>query len=175
MAQTAAAPRKANFPFPVFNFEVVFVESRLPGNNKKNDPNVKMLCGGSFAECTGLEATMEPKIIKPGGHNYGVIQRAGPVTFATVVLKRGMTSRRDLWRWFQMTTQSGAYSYRLTATIHVKDASHNTVLAWQLDHAMPIKFKASDLNAKGTDVGVEELHIAHEGLSLAPVTEGSKT
>jgi phage tail-like protein len=171
MAQTSAAPRKANFPFPVFNFEVEFVESRLAGTN---DPNVKALCGGSFAECTGLEATMEPKIIKPGGHNYGVIQRAGPVTFATVVLKRGMTSRRDLWRWFQMTTQSGAYSYRLTATIHVKDASQHTVLSWQLDHAMPIKFKASDLNAKGTDVGVEELHIAHEGLSLAPAG-GSNT
>jgi hypothetical protein len=31
---------------------------------------------------------------------------------------------------------------------------------------MPIKFKTADLNAKGTEVGIEELHIAHEGLTL---------
>lgn len=31
---------------------------------------------------------------------------------------------------------------------------------------MPIKFKAADLNARGTEIGIEELHLAHEGLSL---------
>jgi hypothetical protein len=31
---------------------------------------------------------------------------------------------------------------------------------------MPVKFKAADLNAKGTDIGIEELHLAHEGLRL---------
>ena len=36
---------------------------------------------------------------------------------------------------------------------------------------MPIKFKAADLNAKGTDVAIEELHMAHEGLSLLKPTE----
>ncbi len=43
---------------------------------------------------------MEPKVIKAGGANYGAAQRVGPVSFATVVLKRGMTSTRDLWNWF---------------------------------------------------------------------------
>ena len=165
----AIANRKVNLAFPVFNFEIEFLETRL--GETKAGPK-QPLCGGSFAECTGLEATMEPKVIKAGGHNYGVIQRAGPVTFATVVLKRGMTSRRDLWKWFEMATQNGAYSYRLTATIHMKDTrvqqdgKRATVLSWQLANALPVKFKAADLNAKGTDVGVEELHIAHEGLSL---------
>jgi hypothetical protein len=32
---------------------------------------------------------------------------------------------------------------------------------------MPVKFKAADLNARGSEVGVEELHLAHEGLALA--------
>jgi phage tail-like protein len=158
-----AATRRANFPLPVFNFEVVFEESRLHGSNEGVIP----LCGGSFSECTGLEATMEPKAIKAGGNNYGAIQRVGPVSFATVILKRGMTRRRDLWRWFEMTSQGGAYSYRLKATIHMRDARGESVVAWQLKNAMPVKFKASDLNAKGSDVGVEELHIVHEGLSMA--------
>jgi phage tail-like protein len=163
-----ATAKKINFPLPVFNFEITFEEARLSGSSQ----GVKTVCGGSFSECTGLEATMEPKVIKSGGHNYGAIQRAGPVTFATIVLKRGMTSRRDLWRWFDMTTRGGAYAYRLTATIHMKDAHQDTVVSWRLDRAMPVKFKAADLNAKGNDVGVEELHIAHEGLSLVAGGQG---
>ena len=31
---------------------------------------------------------------------------------------------------------------------------------------MPVKFKAADLNAKGSEIGIEELHLAHEGLVL---------
>jgi hypothetical protein len=29
---------------------------------------------------------------------------------------------------------------------------------------MPVKFKTADFNARGADIGVEELHIVHEGL-----------
>jgi hypothetical protein len=34
---------------------------------------------------------------------------------------------------------------------------------------MPVKFRAGDLNARGTDVAIEELHLAHEGLHMAEV------
>ena len=40
------------------------------------------------------------------------------------------------------------------------------MLTWVLERALPVKFKAADLNAKGTEVGIEELHLAHEGLRL---------
>ena len=40
------------------------------------------------------------------------------------------------------------------------------VLTWGLARALPVKFKAADLNARGSEVGIEELHLAHEGLSL---------
>jgi phage tail-like protein len=108
---------------------------------------------------------MEPKVIKAGGANYGPAQRVGPVTFATVVLKRGMTTTRDLWNWFQ-TVAGGGYSYRLDARITMQSPSGQAVLTWVLDRALPVKFKAADLNAKGTEVGIEELHLAHEGLRL---------
>jgi phage tail-like protein len=39
-------------------------------------------------------------------------------------------------------------------------------LRWRLDNALPIKFKAADLNARSAEVGIEELQIAHEGLTL---------
>jgi phage tail-like protein len=150
-------------PFQVFRFHVEFSRVSLQGD--ATDGAAANLCGGAFSECTGLEATMEPKVIKEGGRNYGAAQRMGQVTFATVVLKRGMTKNRDLWRWFWLVGQ-GAYAFRLNARIRMEDEAGNEVLVWQLERAMPVKFKAADLNAKGSDVGIEELHIAHEGLKL---------
>jgi phage tail-like protein len=137
----------------------------LTSSGSANNGDVT-LCGGAFSECTGLEATMEPKVIKEGGRNYGPAQRAGQVTFATIILKRGMTSARDMWKWWELVS-TGGYAYRLAATITMFDTAGNAVLAWNLEKAMPVKFKAADLNAKGTDVGIEELHLAHEGLTLA--------
>ena len=107
---------------------------------------------------------MEPKVIKEGGRNWGALQRAGQVTFATIILKRGMTKTKDLWTWFNHVGQ-GAYAHRLNATITMFDVQGKGVLSWKLKRALPIKFKAADLNAKGSDVAVEELHLAHEGFT----------
>ena len=60
----------------------------------------------------------------------------------------------------------GAYAYRLKVEIEMRDASGASVLTWGLARALPVKFKAADLNARGSEVGIEELHLAHEGLSL---------
>ncbi len=145
-------------PLHVFRFELSF--RRVAGNDV-----AEQVCGGAFSECTGLEATMEPKVVKVGGSNYGPKQLPGPVTFATVILKRGMTSNRDMFTWFQLIA-GGAFANRLSAEIEMRDANGDTVVTWGLDRCLPVKFKAADLNAKGGDVGIEELHLAHEGLRL---------
>ena len=149
---------KIEAPLHVFRFVLSFKIVAGSGGTEK-------VCKGAFSECTGLEATMEPKVIKAGGANYGAVQRPGPVTFATVILKRGMTSNRDLFNWFALVNGS-SYKYRLSAEIEMQDAAGNTVVTWGLDRCLPVKFKAADLNAKGGDVGIEELHLAHEGLRL---------
>jgi phage tail-like protein len=156
-------------PFHVFNFHVDFVEQKLG----ETAGGAVAVCSGAFAECTGLEVTMEPKVIKAGGHNYTPFQRVGPVTFATVILKRGMTRTRDLWKWFELATARGAYKYRLDVIIRMRDQQKNDVVSWKLSQAMPVKFKAADLNARGTEVGIEELHLVHEGLTLLDGTEAS--
>lgn len=155
---------RASYPLQVFRFQIDFTEDRLSGSNQ----TIENLCSGSFSECTGLEATMEPKVIKEGGRNYGAVQRAGPITFSTVILKRGMTASRDLWRWFELVNGQAAYAYRLNAVITLRNGKDEAQLKWQLDRALPIKFKVADLNAKGPEVGIEEVHLAHEGLHLLP-------
>jgi phage tail-like protein len=170
-------------PFHAFRFQVDFKEHPLGGDPGRDDLR---LCSGSFSECSGLEATMEPKVINEGGRNYGAAQRAGRVTFGTVVFKRGMTSSRDLWRWFELVSM-GSYAYRLTAEVTVlgpgavrqegdsgadagraqtADGAGPVTWRWQLLHCLPVKFKAADLDAKGEDVAVEELHVVHEGLLM---------
>lgn len=155
-------PENRLAPLHVFRFQVDFMRDALQG---KASNAATPLCSGAFAECSGLEATMEPKVIKSGGANYGAAQRVGPVTFATVILRRGMTTTRDLWKWFELVA-GGAYAFRLSATIAMQNAAGEDKVVWKLDRALPVKFKAADLNAKGTEVGIEELHLAHEGLRL---------
>ena len=149
-------------PLHVFRFDVTF---RRDGTISAPNSDPVPLCSGAFSECTGLEATMEPKVIKSGGLNYGPAQRVGQVSFATVILKRGITTTRDMWNWFQLVA-GGAYSYRLSAEIRMQNQNGDPVLTWKLARALPIKFKSADLNARGSEVGIEELHLAHEGLSL---------
>ena len=157
--------RLDNTPLGVFRFHVSFRPQPLRGAAGSELP----LCQGAFADCTGLEATMEPKVIKVGGANYGAVQRAGPVSFATVVLKRGMTRSRDnrqaLWDWFA-SVAGGAYAYRMEVEIERRNGRDEPVLRGALRRALPVKFKAADLDARGTEVGIEELHLAHEGLVL---------
>jgi phage tail-like protein len=152
-------------PLHVFRFHVDFFSDSLSSDASQDQFSV---CSGSFAECTGLEGTMEPKVIREGGRNYGVAQRAGGTTFATVVLKRGISKNQNLYQLFN-TLATGTFAPRLQVTINVFDIDGSAVMAWQLDKAMPIKYKFSDLNARNSEVGIEELHLAHEGLwSVTP-------
>jgi len=151
---------KAVAPLQVFRFRVEFSQVSLAEDDNGSAMNV---CRGAFAECTGLEATMEAKAIKEGGRNYGAAQRAGQTTFATVILKRGI-GQSDLWRIFN-SVATGMFAPRLKVTITVFDLDGTAALAWQLDRAMPVKYKFADLNARGNEIGIEELHLVHEGLS----------
>jgi len=155
-------------PLHVFNFLIEFGKDSL--EDSSGSTGSISLCQGAFSECSGLEATMEPKVIKEGGRNYGDAQRAGKVTFGTVILKRGIVSSQDLWQWFEVLTAKSGYSYRLQATITLLDQKKNKQLEFKLQRAMPVKFKAPDLSAVSTEVGVEELHIVHEGLEVSKAT-----
>ncbi|MGD0096984.1 MAG: phage tail protein [Terracidiphilus sp.] len=159
----------APIPLHVFRFQVDFFTDSLSDDGSHEQFPV---CSGAFAECTGLEATMEPKVIKEGGRNYGAAQRAGGTTFATVVLKRGISTNQNLYQIFN-SVSTGTFAPRMQVTINLFDNDGTAIqFAWQLDKAMPIKYKFSDLNAKNGEVGIEELHLVHEGLwSVTPTTQ----
>ena len=155
-------PLYANFAFHV-GFEPVKGQF-MPGK----DVNPELL--GAFAEISGLEAMMEHKVIKAGGRNYGAVLRAGPVTFGTVVLKRGVVKQQVLWRWWALVAGAdGATDGRpkpenrgnvLIGLIRAIEEGEKTQarkisVGWRLKNAIPVKFRIGDLNAKGSDVAIE--------------------
>ncbi|SMF27564.1 conserved hypothetical phage tail region protein [Alteromonadaceae bacterium Bs31] len=149
-------------PYFPFRFRLDFKE-QMVGQAPEGE---LAICSGAFSECSGLEASLEPKVIKEGGRNWGAAQRAGKVTFSTVILKRGITQSKDLWAWFEYLG-NGHYGHRVEAVVTMFDTAGKGVMAWTLSNAMPIKFKTADLNAKASDIAIEEIHLAHEGLARA--------
>lgn len=147
----------------VFRFRVDFHETTA------DDPSsgaAQPICSGQFSEVSGIEATMEPKTFKEGGRNWGEVQRAGHTTFATLVLKRGMTWDRGLWTWFHAVA-GGAFAYRLNARLVMLEADERAeALRWEFANCLPVRFKAADLSASSSEIGIEELHLSHEGLRL---------
>lgn len=142
-------------PFTAFNFKVMI---DVPGVSGE-------LCAAAFAECDGLEQTLEVKTIREGGNNTRQIRLPGPAAFGTLTLKRGMTSTFDLWDWFSAQLEPGNAKLRGTATVSLMAADGQTERArFVLDRCLPIKLKAPALNAKDGMIAVEEMQLAYENL-----------
>jgi len=146
--------------FVPFRFQVSLTGSDLPGGLGPGP-----LCSGSFSDATGVEATMTPRAIREGGRNFGQVQRPGPTAFSTMSLKRGVTSRQDLWTWFEMVTNGERFGRLLNGKVDVFSGP-DVAFTWTLVNVLPVKFKAPDLSATSTQVAIEELQLAYEQLSL---------
>jgi len=147
-------------PFVPFQFQVSLTGSNLPSGLGPGP-----LCGGSFSEALGLEATMSPRAIREGGRNFGQVQRPGPTAFGSLTLKRGITSQADLWTWFDLVANRERFGRLLNAAIDIYSGT-DVAFTWKLVNVLPVKFKAPDLNATATQVAIEELQLAFEQLSL---------
>ncbi len=152
-----AADETVRYPFTNFNFAV---EIDVPDVSSP-------VCSAAFAECDGLEMTMEVKTIREGGNNGQQIRLTGPLAFGSVTLKRGMTASFDLWDWFSAVLAKP--SLRADAEVIVFAADGTTERArFLLKRCLPIKLKAPPLNAKDGLVAIEEFQLAYESLTLKP-------
>lgn len=183
MPITANTGEDPNVPYANFAFHVAF---EPVGSSFAPGAGVEEPVLGGFSEISGIEALMEHKVIKAGGRNYGPVLRAGPVSFSTVVMKRGIVKSNHLWTWWSMVAGAdGALDGRpspdnrcnvLIGLLRDTDTGEpNPVrkvrVGWRLRNAMPIKFRVGDLSGKGTEIAVEEIHVVHEGLEMAGVVQ----
>jgi phage tail-like protein len=151
---TSNANSSASYPFTAFNFSV---EIQVEGVASR-------ICNAAFAECEGLEMTMEPKTIREGGNNATQIHLAGPVAYGQLTLRRGMTANFDLWSWF--TRAQSDPTLRADAQVVMLTPDHEEAAVFALRRCLPIKVKAPTLNAKDGVIAIEEFQLAYESLTL---------
>ncbi|MDQ1639069.1 MAG: hypothetical protein QOF62_2408 [Pyrinomonadaceae bacterium] len=142
-------------PFTAFNFSV---EIDVEGV-------AKPICDAAFAECDGLEMTMDVKTIREGGNNGRQIRLTGPINYGQVTMKRGMTATFDLWNWFNLMLTSPWL--RADANVVLFAADGTTERArFLLSRCVPTRLKSPPLSAKDGGVAIEELQLSYESLSL---------
>ena len=142
-------------PFTAFNFAVEIVRSDAGAP----------LVGAAFAECDGLEMSMEVKTLREGGANDRQVRLAGPATVGQLTLKRGMTGDSfELWQW--MSDSIADPGLRADAEVVLLAPDGGERARFVLSRCLPVKVKAPPLNGKDGAVAIEELHIAYESISV---------
>ena len=117
----------------------------------------------SFAECTGLDATTESIEYREGGDNLTVRKMPGKTTYGDITLKWGLTDSKELWDWRKQVIQGTVV--RKNGSIVVYDtANAKEVARWNFVRGWPVKWDGPHFDAKGKDIALETLTIAHEGI-----------
>jgi phage tail-like protein len=120
----------------------------------------------SFQEVSGLD--LDTQATGPRGgktKNISTIDLPGIHTSGTVILKRGVVARDNaFFAWANAVERN--MSKRSSVTIRLLDEKGRPTRTWTLHNAWPTKYDGPDLNATGTDVAIETLELAHEGISL---------
>ena len=83
-----------------------------------------------------------------------------------VTLKRGVIGSLNLYQWLNQI-RNGDQAAARTVRIQLQNEDRTaTVMTWILLRARIIKHASGPLNAKGTDVAMEELTLAYERLEI---------
>lgn len=145
------------YPFTSFNFAVEI--------NRGQEG--KPLVNAAFQECDGLEMTLEVKTIREGGANDRQIRLNGMVAYGQLTLKRGMTDNFDLWNWFHDSVHDPRLRADAEVVLLAEDGATERA-RFVMSRCVPVKLKAPALNAKDTQVAIEELQVAYETLQFKP-------
>ena len=120
----------------------------------------------AFQEVSGLDSEFDVIEYRAGNSvDFSTVEMPGLRKGSDVTLKKGMfkddIALYDYFAEVKMNTVA-----RQTVTIQLLDEEHNPMFTWTLKNAFPLKVTATDLNAQGSEVAVEEIVLTHEGLSF---------
>jgi len=122
------------------------------------------ITSGGFLRVKGLSREVKYESYREGGVNEYEHKLITQVLYPVLVLERGL-ALDDLWKW-ALATADGEVQ-RKTLRIRLQNEAGDKVWAWQIEHALPVKWSASDLDAQSSQVVMETLELAHHGLRKA--------
>ncbi len=145
-----------NDPYAQFNFLVDL------GTGDTEGPQA------GFQECSPIGMSLDVIEYRNGNDRSNQVRKlTGLARAGDVTLRRGIIGSLDLYQWID-ELRNGNQSATRTVTIHLQSEDHAQVVqTWKLLRARIVKHVSGPLNAKGSDVAMEELTLAYERLELA--------
>ena len=113
-----------------------------------------------FSDVTGLSASTDPIEYREGGFEMTARKLPGQTKYTNLTLKWGLTDSRELYDWYRDVVKGKIE--RRSGSIILMDLEGNEAVRWNFFEAWPTKWTGADLSAKGTDVAIETLELAHE-------------
>lgn len=116
-----------------------------------------------FAEISGLEGGIETEDYQEGGVNHFTHKLVTHANQSTVTLRRGLTDSTELWGWVRDAVDG--LIDRKQVRIVLLDDEGSEAWGWELRGALPVSWSGPDLQADQGAVVMEELELAHHGVS----------
>ena len=117
-----------------------------------------------FTEVSGLQVEMQVFEYQEGGNNGFIHRLPGPVKVSNIILKRGLTTSNDFFKWCMEVAS------RQVSRKHLSVLLYNTlgeeVVRWNFHNAYPVKWVGPQFNSTSTATAIETLELAHDGLEL---------
>lgn len=118
---------------------------------------------GGFSEVTGFDASIDVIEYREGDMVQTPMKIPGLKKYGNITLKQGLATSKVLYDWI-IAGVNGAVD-RKTITITLLDDEESPAASWQVINAWPMKYTAPDFNATSSEVAIETLEIAHEGMT----------
>src|SRR5437868_14943408 len=120
-----------------------------------------------FQECSNIGMEVTVAEYRTGNFKENSVQKITGLNKSTdVTLKRGVIGSLNLYAWLN-DIRNGNQNALRTVTIHLQNEDHSAIVqTWKLLRARIIKHVSGPMNAKGTDVAMEELTLSYERLEM---------
>ena len=120
-----------------------------------------------FQECSAISMSVDVIEYRNGTERENDPRKlTGLQMVGDVTLKRGIIGSLNLYHWLDQIRNGDQAGLR-TVFIHLQSEDHTAiVLTWKLLRARIVKLASGPLNAKGTDVAIEEMTLAYERLEI---------
>jgi phage tail-like protein len=120
-----------------------------------------------FQECSNIGMEVTVAEYRRGNDRENSVRKITGLNKATdVTLKRGVVGSLNLYNWLN-DIRNGNQNAERTVIISLQNEDHTEVVqTWKLLRARIIKHVSGPMNAKGTDVAMEELTLAYERLEM---------
>ena len=119
---------------------------------------------GYYTEVTGLTAEIEVMTYNEGGRNDSVHKLPTRMKHPNLVLKRGVTTVKDLEAWLEDSFM-GPTRKEITLTMY--NQRLEKIRTWSFKNAYPVKWTGPSFNSSQNTLATEALEIVHDGIKLA--------